>query len=160
MNVQANNSDAKKRSTARLITGILTIVLLVFFTIPSIPTWWAVFHLPELQTRIQETGKKLAAKQESLELLEAKKLMSPSDPASLEELKVQMAALTKAVSSLADQISHDNKIKKAAEEKTSEGLKGWLIMLLEAGGLIGAIFHSADAIKRIRSWLSLLRLRP
>jgi hypothetical protein len=155
MKVQAKDSGGK--STGRLVLGVLTIILLVFFTIPSIPTWWAVFHLPGLQTRIQETGKELTTAEGKLERLQAKKLMSASDPASTDKLGVQIAALTKEVSSLRDQLSRDDKIKKAAGEKTGGGFKEWLRILLEAGGLVGAIFHSADAIKRVRSWLSLLR---
>ena len=156
MNAQANDSGGK--STGRLALGVVTIILFVFFTIPSIPTWWAVFHLPGLQTRIQETGKELTTAEGKLERLQAKKLMSSSDPASTEKLEVQLAALTKEVHSLQTQLSHDNKTHQAASGKIAGGPTEWVRILLELGGLLGAMFHSADAIKRIRSWLSLLRV--
>jgi len=159
MKVRMQETDREERSTRSIILGAFTVVLLFFFSIPSIPDWWALVHLPGLQARIRETEKQLAATQDSLEKLEAKKLMSPSDEAAQDPLDARIADVTKRLDSIQAQLAHDRKTDRAANAKIAGGPMQWVKILLELGGLLGAMFHSVDAVKRLRSWLSLLKMR-
>lgn len=157
MNRQTQTTGQKTRSTSRIILGGLTIVLLAFFTIPSIPSWWAVLHLSGLKENIQHTEKKLAEVQDSIEKLEAKKLMSPSDPGSQDSLEFQIRPLKKDEAFISARLDHDTKRYQQANDKIAEAHNEWWKIVLEFGGLVGALLHSIDALKRIWSWLFVLK---
>ena len=149
MDCEAQSSDGRRRSI-KLILGILTVVLLVFFTIPSIPGWWAVFNLRGLQVRLQEAEKQLAIAEDALEKLEAKKLMSPSsDPSAQEHWENQIRAKKKEEVVIRAARDEDKRRIEMANEKINEASKEWWKTLLEFGGLVGVFFHSIDGVKRI-----------
>src|SRR5271157_4324806 len=124
MNAQTQESG-KKRRTIRLVLGLLTVVLLVFFTIPSISSWWAVFNLRGIETRLQGTEKQLAVEQDALEKLEAKMLMSPSDPAAQEKVVGEIRKLQKSEASIRAARDEDKKSIEKAKGKLSESSTEW-----------------------------------
>jgi hypothetical protein len=166
MNIEVQESSGKRLSTRSVVLGVVTVVLLVFFTIPSIPNWWAVFHLPGIEGRIQETTKQLATEQDALENLEVKKLMSSSDPSAQEKLEGKIVDLKKEADIMRAELNRQKQLQEIGKAQLAVGTGHtnqqtvwlWLKHLLEIGGFVAGAGHVIDAIKRLMSWIALLRV--
>jgi hypothetical protein len=166
MNVEGQDSGGKRLSIGSVVLGVVTVVLLVFFTIPSIPNWWAVFHLPGIEGRIQETTKQLATEQDALEKLEVKKLMSSSDPSAQEKLEGKIVDLKKEADLIRAELNRQKQLQEIGKAQLAVGTGHtnqetfwlWLKHLLEIGGFVAGIGHVMDGMKRLMSWLGLLRV--
>lgn len=165
MSGEVQESSGKRLSTRSVVLGVVTVVLLVFFTIPSIPNWWAVFHLPGIEDRIQETEKQLTTTQDAVEKLEVKKLMSLSDPVAQKKLESQILDLKKEEVLMSAHLNRQKQLQKLGKAQLAAGAGHthletvwlWLKHLLEVGGFVAGLGHVIDGIKRLMSWLSLLR---
>ncbi len=166
MSGEVQESGVKRLSTRSVVLGIVTVALLVFFTIPSIPGWWAVFHLPGIEGRIQETEKQLVTTQDALEKLEVQKLMSSSDPLAQEKLEGQIVDFKKEEVLMSAHLNRQKQLQEIGKAQLAVGTGHtnqetvwlWIRHLLEIGGFVAGIGHVIDGIKRLMSWIALLRV--
>ena len=166
MSGEVQESSGKRLSTRSVVLGVVTVVLLVFFTIPSIPNWWAVFHLPGIEGRIQESEKQLTTAKDAIEKLEVQKLMSSSDPLAQEKLEGQIVDFKKEEVLMSAHLNRQKRLQEIGKAQLAVGTGHtnqetvwlWIRHLLEIGGFVAGIGHVIDGIKRLMSWIALLRV--